>query len=685
MNKRLLLFALIACIFTMPAAFGQTVVLDFEGPTTTTNFQYFGSSLDGSLTSVIANPNATGVNTSANVVKYVKPANSQVWAGAFSNPNPATAVDGVANSTVCVKVHMDHIGNLAFKLENSATGDNWITTQSNTVINDWEELCFDLSVPSEEAPFTAAAGHIYPTIVVFFDFGSNSTDSAVYYFDDIVAKPIEAECNTILDFDSASTSTTFQIFGSSLDGSLTPIIANPAPDAVNSSDSVVMYVKAGDAQVWGGAFSNPNPATPVDFTTGGDICVMVHMSHIGSVTMKLENSTTGGDNWAFTLPNTVANAWEEICFSADSISIDPPNNTASGHVYPTVTFFIDLGTAGTGTNDTTYIDQFCVAAPAGPSNADVTFTVDMNSYAGSFTQPYVFGSFNSWDATANPLDDSDNDGIWSATVNVPTGPLEYKFTLDGGADEESFNGTEETGCTLKTDEFVNRIATISENTALDTVCYNSCYACGTAAMITINLGFGSVSPDSNGVWLAGGGNFDAPGGRFKMEEIDSSGVYTITFERLKGFNSYYTFSNGNCPDFSCKEDISGQSCADPNNFNDRFLNSVTQDTTILACFGNCDETSCVNSVGIDKWKLNEDLFSVAPTLVEHSTVISFNQIDGKEKHISVFNISGQMVLPNRSVTTESELSLNMSHLPGGLYYIQVRTRDQFATKKVLKQ
>ena len=45
----------------------QTVILDFEGSATSTTFQYFGSSLDGTLTQVVANPDATGENTSSMV------------------------------------------------------------------------------------------------------------------------------------------------------------------------------------------------------------------------------------------------------------------------------------------------------------------------------------------------------------------------------------------------------------------------------------------------------------------------------------------------------------------------------------------------------------------------------------------------------------------------------------------
>jgi len=98
--------------------------------------------------------------------------------------------------------------------------------------------------------------------------------------------------------------------------------------------------------------------------------------------------------------------------------------------------------------------------------------------------------------------------------------------------------------------------------------------------------------DPGGVYLAGGSNFGNPGD-FEMTDPDNDSVYTITVRQPVGFSSYYTFTNGNCPDYSCKENIAGQACADPGNFNDRFIPAVSADTTINTCFGECtDDLTC---------------------------------------------------------------------------------------------
>ena len=150
--KKNLLFTL-ALIFSAFSLTAQTTILDFESDATSTTFQYFGSTLEAELTTIIANPDASGINTSAMVSEFVKPANSEVWAGGFSNPNPTTAIDLSSDNQVCIKVWSAQTGNLALKLENG-TADNWITTQDITEANTWVNLCYDTNVPSIEAPNT---------------------------------------------------------------------------------------------------------------------------------------------------------------------------------------------------------------------------------------------------------------------------------------------------------------------------------------------------------------------------------------------------------------------------------------------------------------------------------------------------------------------------------------------------
>ncbi len=593
--KRLLplLLLQLACI---SLSFGQ-VVIDFESESTSLNFQYFGGSAEGAQSNTIANPNPSGINTSGTVLEWVKVGDAPVWGGGFANPAPAIPIDATNGGQVCIKAHFDHIGNLTLKLEASTTGGpNWVTSVANTTTGEWEEICFDLTANSIEDPFTPASGHIYGQIVLFADFGVEGTgENVVTYIDDITyTGPSERSCTSILDFETEATSTDFQIFGSSLDGQLTTIIDNPNSSGINTSGSVVEYIKAADAQTWGGMFSNPDPSTPVDASAGGEICVKVHMDHIGNLAVKLEQPNEG-ENWITTVENTKINEWEELCFNFDNPSLEDSNQPATGRVFGRIVLFFDFGTAGTGADQTFYFDDIQVCTSNQTEIVDVTFSVDMNEYGtDNFGTVYISGDFNGWAGDANALSDEDGDGVWTTTIPLPTGPIEYKFTLDNWSAQEMFNGSEAcTKLTVNDDgRFVNRSLVITADSDPGTVCFNSCYACGESVKITFDLGVSAITPAESGVFLAGGLEFGAPNEKFRLMP-STDGVVSLTIERPIGFSGYYTFTNGACGDFSCKENIAGQDCANPDNFNDRFINPVMADTTIATCFGQCTvDTNC---------------------------------------------------------------------------------------------
>ena len=88
---------------------------------------------------------------------------------------------------------------------------------------------------------------------------------------------------------------------------------------------------------------------------------------------------------------------------------------------------------------TTVVPQTCFASCFSCNNqVDVTFQVDMSNQS-SYTNVYVSGTFNNWSGNANQLLDSDNDGVYTATISLAPGSYEYKFNVDNWAGEESLN------------------------------------------------------------------------------------------------------------------------------------------------------------------------------------------------------------------------------------------------------
>jgi PKD repeat protein len=114
-------------------------------------------------------------------------------------------------------------------------------------------------------------------------------------------------------------------------------------------------------------------------------------------------------------------------------------------------------------------------------NVNVTLNVNMNDYTGTFTTAMVSGSWNGWGGSVS-MDDSDADGIWSTTIEMPanTADIEYKFHLDEWTVQESLtDGSECTKTTVDGENvYVNRIVTTEESdVTVPAVCWESCDDC----------------------------------------------------------------------------------------------------------------------------------------------------------------------------------------------------------------
>ena len=98
------------------------------------------------------------------------------------------------------------------------------------------------------------------------------------------------------------------------------------------------------------------------------------------------------------------------------------------------------------------------------------------------------------------------------------------------------------------------------------------------SVVTFNLNMENVTASSSGVFLGGGVMGDATA--YQLTDPDGDDVYSVDVVLPTGTTGNYIFLNGNCPDYSCKENIAGLPCSDPANFDDRTLPIVTSDMTI---------------------------------------------------------------------------------------------------------
>tara|TARA_Y200000002_G_scaffold79951_1_gene63004 strand:+ start:2478 stop:6173 length:3696 start_codon:yes stop_codon:yes gene_type:complete len=232
--------------------------------------------------------------------------------------------------------------------------------------------------------------------------------------------------------------------------------------------------------------------------------------------------------------------------------------------------------------------------PEPAATSDISFSVDMSNYPaglGADDTVYLNGNFNGWCGECNPMSDDDGDGIWTLTLPFEDGNYEYKFTVNGWNSQEDFTEVIE-GCTVTDGTYTNRGLTVAgEDMTLPTVYWNLCpgESPGNFYTVTFEVNTSAIigGVGANGLFAGGGvlGNAQA----IQLLDDDGDGVYVGSVSLEAGTTGNYIFLNSpnDGGDWGAKENLEGQDCADPANYNDRILPEVTSDVTYLYCFGEC--------------------------------------------------------------------------------------------------
>jgi len=154
--------------------FAQTTI-DFETVGNNWGWTLFSAGAGG-LDTVVANPSVGGLNTSANCLKIVVGANGDPWAGVWSADFPDMTISAT-NCIVKILVYKNVTSRFDLKLE----PPNVDHFDSNTVINQWEELTFD---------YTSSIGITGATLTLIPDFEAGPRSHAsVNYIDNIRFTP----------------------------------------------------------------------------------------------------------------------------------------------------------------------------------------------------------------------------------------------------------------------------------------------------------------------------------------------------------------------------------------------------------------------------------------------------------------------------------------------------------------
>ena len=354
--RKLILFAVSIALCSGISAQTLAPPIDFESMTIT----YTWNNFDGGGTTVIPNPQVSGINTSATVGQMIK-SPGQVWGGSFIEmTNP---IDFTTNKIFNMKVYSPVAGaRVLLKVENSTNGGIFFEKEdTSTVANAWEELTFD---------FTAInTANSYQKIVLIWELGvmGDGTANSTYLFDDIeliapVLPPL-TQIDLPVTFEDPLVDYTMSDFGNN--------VSTMIVDPTLPTNMVMEVVKPITAPVWAGTTISTTAgfASVIPLTlTETEMTVRVWSPTAGTpIRLKVENASNGGETCETEAVTTVAGAWETLTFNFANEAAGTAtlaNGITNGWVFNMASIFFNFGTDGaTAGAQTYYFDDVMFGQP----------------------------------------------------------------------------------------------------------------------------------------------------------------------------------------------------------------------------------------------------------------------------------------------------------------------------------
>jgi len=315
-----------------------TLPISFETPGVT----YTMVDFDGGTTSVLSNPNVSGINTSTTVLRMIKNV-GQPWGG--SKLTLSAPIDFSGVNTFKMKVHSPRANcPVLFKLE-GAGGAAVERTAFTTAINSWEELSWD---------FTGVASNTFTDLVFIYDLGTIGDGSAnfTFYQDDIqlvFQTPLLSQINLPVSFEGSAIDYTLTDFG----GNASVLSADP----MNASNMVAKTTKTANAELWAGTTIGTNLgfASVIPFTATNHKMQIRVYSPDANIPVRLKAEVHGQPTQTVETQTltTVANNWETLIFDFDA----PAQGTAAfnpSFAYDMASIFFNFGTTGAVTGEKIY-------------------------------------------------------------------------------------------------------------------------------------------------------------------------------------------------------------------------------------------------------------------------------------------------------------------------------------------
>ncbi len=640
MKKLVLIFSLI--LMSAIGYLNAQVIEDFE--TIPLNMMLGGDD-DLSTMEVVANPDQSGINTSATVVKFLRDMNGVPWGGFWSAlPTP---VDLTTNKYVHVKIWKPRISPIKFKVENGPSANLEILSMTpQALTGQWEDMVFD---------FSEKTGN-WNGVVFMPDFEDpvTLTEDIVIYFDDIIVNndptPGSAADYIIENCEHIPINL---MLGGADDLSTMTVVANPDPAGINPSATVMEFFRDKDGVPWGGFWSAL--PVPIDITTNKYFHVKVWKPRISPIKFKVEK--TGENHEVFSMNDqTLTDQWQDMVFDFSEYTGE----------WSIIAFLPDFEDPLTLTEDITiYFDDVRLTNDPNPmSLTNVTFSVDMTDadpFDPATDDIYLSGSFVNWPQPGTNPDlkftpTTENPMIYTLTHEfTDPGAIYYKYfrVISGAA---SWDNGEWTGDP-------NRKVIITGETTLNDIWADK------PVTVTFNVDMTDADPfdpTMDDVYIAGdlANGWAQPGtiaDYMLVPTVENDMIYTISLLLYKKDYSYKYFR---IIDGMASWD-NGEWTGDPNR-------AITADTT-----------KTVDDIwGSPAGIYNHDAitFNIYPNPVnEYLTV---DNLGGADK-IEIFNLVGERVRTIENISTNSVI-INTSDLSKGMYLITVYNKGVIQATKFMK-
>ncbi len=296
-----------------------------------------------------------------------------------------------------------------------------------------------------------------------------------------------------------------------------------------------------------------------------------------------------------------------------------------------------------------------------PDTFNITFQADLTALCDTVDSVDIAGSLNAWGG-GDLLTDPDGDGIYTVSLDVPEGEIQYKVRYFSGGNTNWEGGG-------------NKVHMLTEDTVLPVRCfgndaYGACAPKPDPSEITFRVDMSTfpTPADLNDVYLIG--DFTDPqwqSGKTLMTPVTGQpGVFEVTMSDICQAKISYKFMNVTVSGTEQEElfpNLMDSSCTEPSGVGtlNRFYVRPDDQPKVLGF--KWDE--CTSIIGIDEVETSS--WEIYPNPFSTYTTLSLDQNESFDIHI--IDLTGKVVLKLNDVN--GQVQINRGSMIPGVYLINI--------------